>query len=105
MNKMLMILGLACLSSTSLAKQGSSGEEEVMYFSSQETLAILGDQQQGVEAVVFISSRHAENMLGDNGETFLNLEDLNSMPATAAGATEKIIYINANQAEKLLGTP
>ncbi|MFN3235696.1 MAG: hypothetical protein ACE37D_01420 [Pseudomonadales bacterium] len=71
--------------------------ESVVQLSAHQTEILLGDQG---EPVRMISSQQAAALLGDDMD--LSIHHLNNMPATAAGL-EEVVYIDANNAQRLLG--
>ncbi len=72
--------------------------EPVVELDAEATELVLGDVG---EPIWIISSQDADRLLGDIQNVKLHM--LNSMPATAAGF-EEVMYIDADSAQKLLGS-
>ncbi len=71
------------------------GMESVMQINAKQTAWLLED-----ETVMIVSANEASKLLGDDPDLVIN--QLNNMPATAAGHNE-ILYIDADAANDLLG--
>ena len=89
-------LGLAIIT-ISLSASAERTLEPIVRISANDALNLLGDEQ-----VLYMSNYAAETLLGVHIETAMTINDINQMPATAAGH-ERILIISADQAEVLLG--
>ncbi len=69
--------------------------EPVMQISAKQTAWLLED-----ETVMIVSANEASKLLGDDPDFVLN--QINNMPATAAGKSD-ILYIDPDAANSLLG--
>ena len=98
MKKVLVLVVCCFLPLPALAER----ELETVLEISAEQASLLLDNQ--IEEVLFVSSTHAARLLGDDDNVVepLNIDQLNNMPATAAGH-EEILYISPEAAEEMLG--
>jgi hypothetical protein len=97
MQKGLVVL-IGCLATSAFAEREM---ERVINISAEQTQRLLDD---GLEAVLFVSSEHANKLLGDDGNVVdsISIDQINNMPATAAGKLD-ILYISPDAAESILG--